>query len=81
MLRHLAIVVLFFSTVSMARSATVDDALIGTAWLADDIGGRGVVDRAQSTLEFAKPGQIGGLAGCNRYFGPAARAQASMYFQ
>jgi len=70
MLRHLAVVVLFFSAVSMAQGGTVDDALIGTAWLADDIGGRGVVDRAQSTLEFAKPGQIGGLAGCNRYFGP-----------
>jgi len=54
----------------MAQGGTVDDALIGTAWLADDIGGRGVVDRAQSTLEFAKAGQIGGLAGCNRYFGP-----------
>jgi heat shock protein HslJ len=55
---------------SVAQGSTVDDALIGTAWLADDIGGRGVVDRVQSTLEFTKPGQIGGLAGCNRYFGP-----------
>ena len=70
MLRYLAIIVLFYSAVSMAQGGTVDDALVGTAWLADDIGGRGVVDRVQSTLEFTKPGQAGGLAGCNRYFGP-----------
>ena len=53
-----------------AGPAAADDDLLGSAWLADDIGGRGVIDRVQSTLEFAKPGQVGGVAGCNRYFGP-----------
>ena len=70
MLRYLATIILFFSAPTVALGNTVHDALIGTAWLADDIGGRGVIDRVQSTLEFAKPGQVGGLAGCNRYFGP-----------
>ena len=43
--------------------------MLGTAWLAEDIGGRGVIDRARSTMEFVKPGQVGGLASCNQYFG------------
>ena len=43
--------------------------LAGTSWLIDDIGGRGVVDRARTTLEFLEPGRIGGRTGCNRFFG------------
>jgi heat shock protein HslJ len=51
------------------RAAGENPQLAGTAWLAEDIGGRGVIDRARSTMEFKEPGQVGGLAGCNRYFG------------
>lgn len=61
---------LILAAIGVAASAGEGGTLIGTAWLADDIGGRGVVDRVQSTLEFTEPGRIGGLAGCNRYFGP-----------
>lgn len=57
-------------SVLMTIHARADADLVGSAWLADDIGGRGVADRVQSTLEFVDPGQVGGLAGCNRYFGP-----------
>lgn len=57
---------LFSAAASMADEAD----LLGTAWLTEDIDRRGVIDRARTTLEFPKPGQVGGLAGCNRYFGP-----------
>jgi len=40
-------------------------------WLAEDIGGRGVLDRAQSTLEIAADGGVAGSGGCNRFFGQA----------
>jgi len=43
--------------------------LEGTAWLAEDIDGRGVVDRAQSTLAFDAGQKVAGRAACNRYFG------------
>jgi len=48
---------------------TGPEGLSGTAWVAEDIQGRGVIDMLQSTLEFQEPGQVGGNAGCNRYFG------------
>lgn len=66
----IAIVVLTMSTLMTVR-VQADTDLVGSAWLADDIGGRGVVDRVQSTLEFTGPDRVSGLAGCNRYFGPA----------
>jgi len=50
-------------------SATGPEDLPGTTWIAEDIGGRGVIDMLQSTLEFQEPGRVGGNAGCNRYFG------------
>jgi heat shock protein HslJ len=43
--------------------------LEGTAWLAEDIDGGGVVDRVQSTLTFDAGQKVAGRAGCNRYFG------------
>lgn len=46
--------------------------LIGPAWLAEDIGGRGVIDRAQTTMTFDVEGQVTGSGGCNRYFGPVS---------
>ena len=42
--------------------------LVGTSWLAEDIGGRGVVDLVQSTLTFESDTRIVGSTGCNRYF-------------
>jgi heat shock protein HslJ len=43
--------------------------LAGTAWLAEDIDGRGVMDILQSTLRFETSDQVSGMAGCNRFFG------------
>jgi heat shock protein HslJ len=36
-------------------------------WRAEDIGGRGVVDRAEVTLLLGSDGKIGGRSGCNQY--------------
>ncbi|MCB4769684.1 YbaY family lipoprotein [Ancylobacter sp. Lp-2] len=40
-------------------------------WLAEDIGGGGVIDRLQSVLEIADDGAISGSGGCNRMTGKA----------
>ncbi len=40
-------------------------------WLAEDIAGKGVLDRAQSTLEIQPDGAIGGSTSVNRYRGQA----------
>ena len=45
-------------------------ALFGS-WLAEDILGGGVIDRAQTTLEIAEDGAVSGSGGCNRYSGSA----------
>jgi len=44
--------------------------LAGTQWLLEDLAGRGVVDRLQSTLVFAEAGRVSGRAGCNDFSGP-----------
>lgn len=66
----LALSTLLWATTTAARSGAGEADMLGTAWLAEDISGRGVVDGARSTMEFVNPGQVGGVAGCNRYFGP-----------
>ena len=40
-------------------------------WLAEDIGGAGVIDDLQSVLELAADGTVGGSGGCNRMAGTA----------
>jgi len=43
--------------------------LTGGEWLVEDLQGRGVLDRVQTTLVFDGEGNIAGSGGCNRYFG------------
>ncbi|MDH7796232.1 MULTISPECIES: YbaY family lipoprotein [unclassified Beijerinckia] len=40
-------------------------------WLAEDIGGGGVIDRLQTVLEIAPNGAVSGSGGCNRMVGKA----------
>jgi len=54
--------------------------LADTQWLAEDIGGRGVMDMAQSTVQFDKQGRAAGNGGCNRYFGEYTIAGSSLSF-
>jgi putative lipoprotein len=43
--------------------------LVGPGWIAEDIGGRGAVDRLQSTITFGADGRAHGSGGCNRFTG------------
>ena len=52
--------------VADAAAAGVD--LVG-AWLLEDLGGRGVMDIAQTTIEFDGEGRVFGSGGCNRFTG------------
>jgi heat shock protein HslJ len=38
-------------------------------WLLEDLGGRGVMDTAQTTIEFDGEGRVSGSGGCNRFTG------------
>ena len=42
---------------------------LGGTWLAEDIGGNGVIDDLQTTLEIKPDGSYGGNGGCNTYRG------------
>ena len=53
-------------------------ALAGTRWLLDDLAGKGVVDRAQATLEFTGDGTVSGQGSCNRFGGPVTLAGDSI---
>jgi|GEM_PF-1092099 len=48
---------------------TLQNQLIGTEWLLEDLGGKGVMDNVQTTLKFFDDNRIGGSGGCNNYFG------------
>ncbi len=49
-------------------------------WLAEDINGGGVIDNLQTVLEFAPDGQVGGMAGCNRFGGKASIDGSALSF-
>lgn len=49
-------------------------------WLAEDIGGGGVLDRIQTTIEFGPDGSVAGSGGCNRFFGKAMADGANLRF-
>ena len=44
-------------------------ALWGTAWRLQDLGGAGVLDRVEATLEFPSEGRVSGSGSCNRFTG------------
>lgn len=51
-----------------AQDASLPTDLVGK-WLAEDIGGNGVIDYAQSVLEIEEAGTVAGSTGCNTMFG------------
>jgi heat shock protein HslJ/phosphoserine phosphatase len=52
------------------KKPAINPKLIGK-WLAEDIAGQGVIDRAQSTIEIRADGSVGGSTAVNRYNGMA----------
>lgn len=55
--------------------------LIATSWLAEDIGGSGVLDGVQSTLSFESETRVAGSTGCNRYFGRVQLSGMTLHFE
>jgi putative lipoprotein len=52
-------------------SVAPENPLVGTAWLAWDIDGRGPGNKTYATLVF-NPGRVSGSGGCNRFSGALA---------
>jgi putative lipoprotein len=52
-----------------APTAEAAPPLVGPDWVAEDIGGRGVVDRVRSTITLGADGRMSGSGGCNRIAG------------
>ncbi len=71
--------------VSQGAGAAADDTaaadgIWNTAWLLEDLGGAGVIDRAQATLEFPEEGSAAGRGTCNRFFANVTVSGASIRF-
>lgn len=72
---------------SAAGARAQANGITEVVWLAEDIGGAGVVDNVASTLQIDASGRASGSGGCNRYngvvkidgsaisFGPAATSR------
>jgi heat shock protein HslJ len=60
--------------------STSSSTLAGTAWLVEDIDGRGVVERGRATMTFETAERVVGSTGCNRYFAPATLAGSTLRF-
>jgi len=54
--------------------------LVGTSWLAEEIGGTDVAGSVKPTLDFIEPGKVAGRGGCNRFFGAVTIKGQSMEF-
>src|SRR5262249_58266224 len=52
-----------------AETVTPAASPLGTSWRAEEIDGRRVLDRPDSTLTFDNAQRISGHTACNRYFG------------
>ncbi len=66
------------ATPSEFRQAAV--ALWGTAWRLDSLGGVGVPDSSQATLEFPTEGRASGNGSCNRFNGVVAIEGSTIQF-
>lgn len=53
------------------RPIRIEESLYDRPWLAEDIAGRAVVDRAQTTIAFKADGSVSGSTGVNRFHGQA----------
>src|SRR5690242_15931167 len=66
------------SLMEPASTSTPKVDLVGGSWLAEDIDGAGVIDDAQSTLQFGNDGRVTGRGGCNTYGGTVELKGARM---
>jgi heat shock protein HslJ len=68
------------SSGASSQSAGGRQALAGTSWLAEDLGGHGVLDAPQTTMSFDQAGRVSGNGGCNRYGGPVEVSGEAIHF-
>jgi putative lipoprotein len=61
-------------------AADATPTLAGGEWVAEDIGGRGVLDRAKTHLAFTADGGVSGSGGCNRIAGSYTLAGETIAF-
>lgn len=78
-MKTLAAACFAFLAASCAFAADVPATLQGR-WLAEDIGGGGVVDGPRTTLEISADGRFSGHGGCNRYGGRLTAEGESISF-
>lgn len=64
----------------LLRRAGEAASLNGTAWRLDDLGGAGVINDAEATLEFFEQGGVGGKGSCNRFTGTVEISGESIRF-
>ena len=60
--------------------AAAPSGIWNTAWRLTDLGGGGVIDGAEATLEFPEEGRAVGRGSCNRFFAIVAVSGESMRF-
>ena len=77
-MRTLTLAFLAALAASAPASVIAQTDLTGSTWLAEDIMGAGVVDRAQSTLQPMPDGRIAGSGGCNRFTGKGVVASGKV---
>jgi putative lipoprotein len=64
----------------MSVAAAGNNGMVGEEWLAEDIGGRGVVDNVRTTINVGAGGEVTGSGGCNRLRGTAQIDGSSLAF-
>ncbi len=76
--RSPAFLTIVFAALIAGQVAVIAQTAPSGAWLVEDIGGGGVVDRVMTTVEFVSPDAVAGSGGCNRYRGLARIDAATM---
>jgi putative lipoprotein len=64
----------------MSVASAGSNGMVGQDWLAEDIGGRGVVDNMRTTIHVGAGGEVTGSGGCNRLRGMAQVDGSSLTF-
>jgi heat shock protein HslJ len=68
------------ATARQAAAPTVAFSPSGSEWLLEDLGGSGVIDSVQATLNFPQTGRVAGNTSCNRFSGPVEISGDSIKF-
>jgi heat shock protein HslJ len=70
-----------FTSIERAGDAAGSSGVLeNTAWRLQDLGGAGVIEGAQATLEFSEAGKAAGRGSCNRFFATVTVSRDSIRF-